>query len=108
MAFNRLLTRLGFQKKLPPIQLGTDLHSHLIPGIDDGSMSFQDSFDMIHGLLELGYRKAITTPHIKAGRYDNNPFIIREGLTKLLEAMKNENISFEVEAAAEYYVIERY
>lgn len=95
---------MGFGKDLSPMSLGTDLHSHLIPGIDDGAKSLHDSYDMISGLMDLGYTKAIATPHIRPGRYDNNPSIIKEGLIKLRQALKAENIPFEVEAAAEYYL----
>ncbi len=97
------LKRLG-KRELEFAKINVDLHSHLIPGIDDGSKDLQDSFAMIRGLMDLGYTKAITTPHIKPGRYDNNPTIINEGLFKLREALKTENIRFEVEAAAEYYL----
>ena len=48
--------------------LGADMHSHLVPGIDDGSRDLEDSLAMIRGLAALGYRKLITTPHV-LGRF---------------------------------------
>jgi hypothetical protein len=45
--------------------LKTDVHSHLIPGIDDGSTSIEDSINLIRGLYDLGYTKFITTTHPK-------------------------------------------
>ena len=44
--------------------LGSDIHSHLIPGIDDGAKTIEDSMFLAKGLQDLGYKKAITTPHI--------------------------------------------
>nr|MBA4166716.1 histidinol phosphatase [Chitinophagaceae bacterium] len=44
--------------------LATDMHSHLIPGIDDGSPDVETSIALIRGLTALGYKKFIATPHI--------------------------------------------
>ncbi len=46
--------------------LRCDMHSHLIPGIDDGSPDMETSVRLIRGFIELGYKKIITTPHINA------------------------------------------
>lgn len=56
------------------------MHSHLIPGIDDGAKDMEDSIRLIRGLADLGYRKLITTPHILADFYPNTPETIGEGL----------------------------
>lgn len=84
--------------------LGTDVHSHLIPGIDDGSQSMEDSIKLIRGLYNLGYRKIITTPHVMSDYYRNTPEIINRGLLLLKEAVEIEKIPVEISAAAEYYV----
>lgn len=86
----------------------TDMHSHLIPGIDDGSRSLDESIELIRGLRELGFEKIITTPHIMAGGYDNNPEIILSGLEKVKARLKQEGINMEFEAAAEYYMDENF
>ncbi|MEP7168952.1 MAG: CpsB/CapC family capsule biosynthesis tyrosine phosphatase, partial [Bacteroidota bacterium] len=82
----------------------TDMHSHLIPGIDDGAKTIEDSIELIRRLMELGYKKAITTPHIMSDYYKNTPEIIHAGLDKVREAVAKENIGFELDAAAEYYI----
>lgn len=86
--------------------LGTDVHSHLIPGIDDGSPDLSTSLTMIRELYSLGYRKCITTPHIMSDSYPNTPTIIREGLEKLRKGVADAGIEMELEAAAEYYLDE--
>lgn len=93
--------------KLEPIDLGllsTDLHSHLIPGIDDGSKSMEMSLDLLRKFSSLGYKKVITTPHVMSDYYKNTPEIILGGLEKVREAIALENIPIEIEAAAEYYL----
>jgi len=84
--------------------LGTDFHSHLIPGIDDGAKTVTDSIAMIKGLIDLGYTRIITTPHIIGDYYPNTPEIIRSGLEKVKEGLKVAGIEIPVEAAAEYFL----
>ncbi|MCE7056336.1 capsular biosynthesis protein [Algoriphagus sp. AGSA1] len=86
--------------------LEVDMHSHLIPGIDDGSKSMEESLHLIKRMSDYGLRKIITTPHIMSEYYRNTPEIIRMGLEDLRRAVKNEGISIEIEAAAEYYMDE--
>lgn len=86
--------------------LTIDLHSHLIPGIDDGSVSMEESLNLLRGMEALGYGKVITTPHIMFDAYKNTPKIINDGLLSLREAAQSEGIEVEIEAAAEYYLDE--
>jgi protein-tyrosine phosphatase len=88
--------------------VGVDMHSHLIPGIDDGSKSMEESLDLIRNYSSLGFRKLITTPHIMSDAYRNTPEIILGGLDKLRTAVKNEGIAMELDAAAEYYFDEAF
>ncbi len=84
--------------------LGTDIHSHFIPGIDDGAPHLQASIEMLAAMRELGYRKVITTPHSMADGYRNTPEIILGGLEKLRAEVRRTGLEMEVEAAAEYYL----
>ena len=87
--------------------LNVDLHSHLIPNIDDGYQSLEQSIEMITALMKLGFKKVITTPHIHPN-YPNTPEIIRMGLEKLHKALVKQNLEMEVEVAAEYFVDEAF
>lgn len=90
-------------KKFPLI---VDIHSHMIPGIDDGSKSMKESVAMVRQLHALGYKKVITTPHIMSHRYPNSSKIILDGLAKLREELSRQGVDIVVEAAAEYYLDE--
>ncbi|MDH5366044.1 MAG: capsular biosynthesis protein [Cyclobacteriaceae bacterium] len=96
------------QKKSPNIQseIYTDLHSHLLPGIDDGVDKISQSIEIIKRFQDLGYKKLVTTPHIMQGFYNNTPEIINNKLEQLQEELKNQNLQVEIEAAAEYYLDE--
>lgn len=84
--------------------LETDIHSHFIPGIDDGSSSMATTIEMLKNMKELGYRKVITTPHIMSDFFKNTPEIILSGLEKVRSELSMAKIEIEIEAAAEYYL----
>ena len=95
------------QKQVEPRDLSvllTDVHSHLIPGIDDGAKSLEESIQLILGLQDMGYKKIITTPHIMYDYYRNDKEIILSGLKRLREALELHKIDIEIDAAAEYYL----
>ena len=83
--------------------LGADMHSHLIPGIDDGAPTMDHSIAMLNKFAQLGYRKVITTPHILGEVHPNTPEIILKGLAEVQAEIKRLEIPIELEAAAEYY-----
>ena len=98
----------GFKKKeLESIDfsvLKTDIHSHLIPGIDDGAQDLEESLDLVCALQELGFSKIITTPHTMSDFYKNTPEIIIKGRKDVQNALDKLNIDLEFGAASEYYV----
>jgi protein-tyrosine phosphatase len=104
MVFN-LLKRKASQ---PRHLVSTDIHSHLLPGIDDGVNSFEEAVDIVRGFHELGYKKLITTPHIMSDFYKNTPETINEKLIELQERVSKEDLPIEIEAAAEYYLDEQF
>jgi tyrosine-protein phosphatase YwqE len=95
------------QPELPPVDLGLlkcDVHSHFIPGIDDGAPTVEASLELLRAMREFGYTKVVTTPHSMADGFKNPPEVILGGLEKLKRAVKEAGLDLEVEAAAEYYL----
>lgn len=80
----------------------TDIHSHILPGIDDGSPDIPTSLQLIRGLMELGVNKSVATPHVIGDMYRNTPDTIHASLLALQEAVSREGLDFELSAAAEY------
>ncbi len=83
--------------------LRVDLHSHLLVGIDDGAASEEEALQMVRCLMQLGYTKAVTTPHVRADVYPNTDEHIEHSLSRLQKLLQAHGISFRVEAAAEYF-----
>ncbi|SEA99098.1 tyrosine-protein phosphatase [Pedobacter hartonius] len=82
--------------------LGVDIHSHLLPGIDDGSKSMEQSVNYIHQLQELGFSKLICTPHIYSDVYPNTPETILPVLSSVVASVAEAGLEIELGAAAEY------
>lgn len=80
------------------------MHSHILPGIDDGAPDLDTSLALIRGMRALGYRKLIATPHILWDMYRNTPDIIREKLELVQGAVVQQGIDVEIGAAAEYFL----
>jgi len=90
---------------LAPIYLSvfkSDIHSHLIPGIDDGSPNMETSIKMVKKFVDLGYEKIVTTPHVMCDYYQNTPDKILKGLDQLREELHKQNVKIDISAAAEY------
>ena len=90
--------------KLDYSLLNADMHSHLLPGIDDGSPDLETSIMLIRQMKELGYKKLITTPHVLWDMYKNSNDLILEKVEVVRNKLKEEQIEIELNAAAEYFI----
>ncbi|MFZ5978129.1 MAG: histidinol phosphatase [Hydrotalea flava] len=88
--------------------LQTDLHNHILPGVDDGAKSINDSIELLQQMQQLGYKKIICTPHILGNIYPNKPTTILPALEKVKRVLNENNIAMQVEAAAEYMADENF
>jgi tyrosine-protein phosphatase YwqE len=98
-----------FKEKKIPVDLsfiGADMHSHLLPGIDDGLKEPEETIAYVKELKELGYEKLICTPHILAELYPNSPSIILSKLDLIKDELLKAGVDMPFEAAAEYMVDE--
>jgi len=102
MVINNVLNLFSRSKFKNPVTV--DLHSHLLPGIDDGVRTLEESLAIIKKFKSLGYTKLITTPHIISDSYANTKEIIQEKLAVVQEALKKEQIDISIEAGAEHYI----
>ena len=80
----------------------TDIHSHILPGIDDGSPDIETSLQLVKGIYDLGIRNTVATPHVICDLYRNTPAIINDALQRLMAACTTAKINISITAAAEY------
>ena len=94
------------KKKIPSYRgfswLSQDIHSHLLPGIDDGSPDIDTSLELLRSLSEAGIQKFICTPHVIGDMYRNTPETINDSLSRLQKAVRENGMPMELSAAAEY------
>ena len=102
MAFN-----FSFLKKETKTQVNVDLHSHLVPGIDDGAKDMERAIELVLELKDMGYTKLITTPHV-SDMFPNSTETILNGYRELKEELQRQKIDIEIEVAAEYYADETF
>ena len=85
-----------------------DIHSHLLPGIDDGAKTFEDTLRLTKALKNIGISEFITTPHIIQYVWDNTKEeILEKKATTVLELQKN-NSTVLFNAAAEYLMDDQF
>ena len=78
-----------------------DLHSHLLPGIDDGAPDLATALELAKIAVQDGITHMVCTPHIHPGRYDNTTESIQQALTELQHGLIKEQIKLHINAAAE-------
>ena len=88
--------------------IGADIHSHFIPGIDDGAKTMEDSLSLLKHMESMGFKKIVTSPHVMIDFYPNTRHTILSGLDAVKEAAVKNNISLDISAAAEYYIDESF
>lgn len=82
----------------------TDIHCHLIPGIDDGAPSVEKGMDLARALNRWGITKVIATPHVTEDTYENTPETIAGPLRELRSAIETEGLDLDVSHSAEFRI----
>jgi len=86
----------------------TDIHSHILPGIDDGAQTIEDSLTLVDSMYSNGYRRMVATPHSSEDIYPNDTKTILERRDLLRRAVAQKGIDMQIDAAAEYMIDERF
>jgi protein-tyrosine phosphatase len=103
-----------FKKKLIPLHQFfpegfVDIHSHLLPGIDDGAKDIDETIALLQKMSSYGIKNFITTPHILGNVYPNTPKIIQQQLQLVQDELFKRNLTdISIQAAAEYMIDERF
>lgn len=84
--------------------IGCDMHNHILPGIDDGSKTVEESLLLLQGLKDLGISKCISTPHVMQEVHNNTPASIAAAHKQLKEGMDAAGMKFDIQYSAEYMI----
>lgn len=103
-----------FKKKIIPLieiipDGFIDIHSHLLPSIDDGAKNIDESIKLIKEFKKNGITNIVTTPHILGTFWPNTPEIINNKLSKVKSELKSRKVTdINIHAAAEYMLDEKF
>lgn len=99
-----------FKKKQEPAQLcfNTDIHCHVVPGIDDGSPDINTSIELIERMQSWGITRIIATPHVTQASFENTPDIMSEALSSLKKELENRGNNINITHSAEYRIDEQF
>lgn len=98
-----------FKKKEPArLWFKTDIHCHIIPGIDDGSPDPQTSVELIERMQGWGIERIIASPHVTQDTFENTPQTIAPALDSLHDALSSKGMTIPVSNSAEYRIDENF
>ncbi|MEM5550503.1 CpsB/CapC family capsule biosynthesis tyrosine phosphatase [Pseudoalteromonas neustonica] len=78
-----------------------DIHSHIIPGIDDGARDEAEALSLLRLAQQDGTTHIVATPHIHCGRFENDHDTIHAGLNTLKRIIKDHSLTINVAASCE-------
>jgi len=81
-----------------------DIHSHILPGLDDGSRSMEETLQMVRQLYEAGFKTLIATPHVSEGRDYLSPTEILKATEQVCLQVVEAGIPVEIFPGAENYI----
>lgn len=80
----------------------TEVHCHILPGIDDGSPDIETSVSLVRQMQQMGIRRIITTSHVTESTFENTPQTIQNAFDALRTALNQQGIEVELYPSAEY------
>jgi protein-tyrosine phosphatase len=81
-----------------------DWHCHILPGLDDGPDTLDESLEMARLLVAVGFRQVHCTPHSILGRFDNRPSQVQKATTRLQKELRRAGIPLLLSPGMEYYL----
>lgn len=94
-----------FRKKKEEAQLFycTDVHCHILPGVDHGAQTVEDALEMLRAEREMGITRVVLTSHVTAETFENTPETLRPAFEKLQQAVaETDDLDMELYLSAEY------
>ena len=79
-----------------------DIHSHILPGIDDGAKNIEDSIFLITEMQKMGFSKLVATPHTFSGFWDNTKTGIEKKHIETKSQLSDNQINVSLKVASEY------
>ena len=92
----------GRKKEQVKLFYNTDIHCHILPGVDHGSQSIEQSLEMLQAEAEMGISRVILTSHVTAVTFENNREKLMDAFLKFKDAVTDAGLDIELALSAEY------
>lgn len=91
-----------FRHKKPELPFKTDIHCHIIPGVDDGSPDAETSAALLTQMRELGFQRVFASPHVTQDTFENTPETLAGPTEELRSEIQRQGLDIELHRHAEY------
>lgn len=101
----------GAWNKSAPADFGVlraDMHAHVLPGVDDGAQTLEESLILLNALQSMGFTHVFATPHISRNFYPNSRENLLPAVAQVLQSLRDRDIQLHLGLAAEYYLDEHF
>ena len=82
----------------------TDVHCHILPGVDHGAKNIQDGIELLKADMDMGIKRVILTPHVTSETFENTPETLNAAFAIFKEAVKEAGLDVELHLSAEYRI----
>ena len=105
-----MLSLFNFKPKLSELIPSNyvDIHSHVLPGIDDGAKNINESKFLMEAMIGFGFKKCITSPHTMANVYNNTIETITTAKKTVETNLPDLAKKLDLNAASEYFIDENF
>ncbi len=93
-------------KESPKLFYHTDMHCHILPGVDHGSQNIDQSLEMLRAEIDMGISHVILTSHVTAETFENTPETLTAAFETLKKAVEEEGLPVDLDVSAEYRIDE--
>lgn len=90
------------RRRIPQLPYTTEVHCHILPGIDDGARDVAHAIQLVYQMKEWGVEKIVATPHVTEASFENTPQTIEAAQAQLRQEIDLGKLGIELCHSAEY------
>ena len=96
-----LFSIFGLNRQPIKFPFSTDIHCHILPGVDDGSPDVETSVELVERMQKWGISRIIATPHVTECSFENTPDILDPALDELTSELARRGNNIDITRASE-------
>lgn len=93
-----------FKQEKVCLPFETDMHCHLVPGVDDGSPNIETSISLLEQMIDMGFKRIFISPHVTQDTFENTPETLDEPMAQLQAEAQQRGLPVELHRHAEYRI----